>query len=105
MHHLGDIYLQSVDWVKARKAYQRIIALTPADAIARQRLMEVALKLGDRQAAITQLDELAPLCAAQDAGQELAPLLREMGLAYPKDVDVQSRLAAPASNSPCVKKP
>ncbi len=93
LHLLGDIYAQSVDWVKARKTYQRIVALTPADLAARQRLIEIAFKMGDRRAGLTYLDEMLEQMGRPGAPLDYTPLLRDLGRAFPQDMDIQSRLA------------
>ena len=57
LHLLADIYVQSVDWVKARKLYERIVTLLPDDANARRRLVDLSFKLEDNRAGLRQLDE------------------------------------------------
>jgi len=94
LHGLGDIYLQSLDWLKARKAYQRIIALQPADLEARQRLMELSFRLGERNAGLSQLDELIAQHRAQGAVAALTTLLSELTQANPQDIEIQRRAAA-----------
>jgi tetratricopeptide (TPR) repeat protein len=92
LHLLGDTYVQSVDWNKARKTYQRIVALAPADLPARQRLIEMAFKVGDRRAGLSQLDEMLNQLTTAGAPADAGPLLRELGKSFALDTDVQSRL-------------
>jgi len=93
LHLLGDIHLQSVDWAKARKAYQRIVALRPADVAARLNLIDLSFKMGERQAGLAHLDEMIRNYRGQGSTQELLSLLRDLVQTQPNDTEIRSRLA------------
>jgi tetratricopeptide (TPR) repeat protein len=93
LHLLGDISLQSVDWVRARKAYQRIVSLMPGDKAARARLVDLAFKLQDRLTAIQNTDELVKQYLAEGAADEALAFLQELSRDRSQDVEVRARLA------------
>ena len=92
LHLLADIYVQSVDWIKARKAYERVLALAPDDALARRRLIELSFKLEDRHTGLRHLDALLERYAAAGAGDETLEGLRELADACPTVIELRSQL-------------
>jgi len=93
LHLLADIYTQSVEWVKARKACQRILAVTPADTQARQQLIDLSLKLEDHSRGIQELDESLRQYHSEGADEAAVDLLRELVQSWPKVIELRSRLA------------
>jgi tetratricopeptide (TPR) repeat protein len=90
---LGDVYMQSVDWAKARRVYQRIVQLAPADNEARRYLIDLSFKLGDAAAALAQIDALVTHYRAGGSSAEALALLRDLAEARPRDAEVRRRLA------------
>jgi tetratricopeptide (TPR) repeat protein len=92
LHLLADIYVQSVDWIKARNLYERIVTLAPDDDRARRRLVDLSFKLEDNRTGLRQLDELLRQYAASGRTDEALAFLRELVESWPRAVDLRARL-------------
>jgi len=93
LHLLGDIYLQSVDWTRARRVYQRIVKLAPNDKRGRQNLADLLFKLEESQAGLTHLDALINQYRSEGAASEVLGLLHDMVQSHPQRLAIRSRLA------------
>lgn len=93
LHRLGDIYMQRVEWGKAKKVYQRIAAIAPHDTRARRHLIDLAFKLENRQVALKALDEWMHQSEAEGLDEQALEMLRELAQAYPQEMSIHAHLA------------
>jgi tetratricopeptide (TPR) repeat protein len=93
LHRIGDINTQRLDWPEAIRIYSRIKRIDPQDAKARHCLVDVYFKLGQRDAALGELDELIDVYRARRQPQALLDLLRDAVQARPDELGIRMRLA------------
>ncbi|MBW8011229.1 MAG: tetratricopeptide repeat protein [Chloroflexi bacterium] len=56
LHHMADIDLQRLDWRQAVRVYEQIRTLQPEDEIARSSLIDLNVRLGQKNQAQAELD-------------------------------------------------
>lgn len=93
LHRMGDIHVQRLDWRQAIRSYRRIARSDPEDIKARSLLVDLFFKLGQREEALKELDELIDLYQARHRPQELLSTLQEAVRARPEEVGLHMRLA------------
>ena len=93
LHRMGDIYVQRVDWHQAVKAYQRIKRVGPDDAKARYQLVDLAFKLGQRDQALRELDELIEVCKSSSERSDCLAAVEDIVRARPKELALHMRAA------------
>lgn len=93
LHRIGDIHMQRVEWTEALRVYRRIKRLDPEDERARGYLADLHLKLGQRDQALRELDELIDFCTTHRQLQKVLPVLQEFTLSEPQDLALHMRLA------------
>ncbi|MBI1800913.1 MAG: tetratricopeptide repeat protein [Chloroflexi bacterium] len=92
-HLLGEVYIQRVDWKGAAEVYRRIRELAPNDDKASLRLIDLAFKQGDDDAALRELDSLS---ARYEQTGEMAALLgvvTDLAALRPKNAALKERMA------------
>ena len=93
LHRMGDIHMQRLDWRQALRSYRRIKRSDPENTKARSCLVDLYFKLGQREEALKELDELITLYKARRQPQELLSALEETVRARPDEVGLHMRLA------------
>ena len=93
LHRIGDIHVQRLDWRQAIRSYRRIVRSDPEDTKARSLLVDLFFKLGQREEALKELDELIDLYQARRQPQELLSTLEEAVRVRPDEVGLHMRLA------------
>ncbi|MGQ9517361.1 MAG: tetratricopeptide repeat protein, partial [Anaerolineae bacterium] len=91
---LADLYVQSVDWGKAREIYRRLSALpVPEDPETCLRRIDLAFKLEEIDAGLRELDGLLERLEREGAGEEAERILRSLVEAWPAIAPLQERTA------------
>jgi tetratricopeptide (TPR) repeat protein len=93
LHRIGDIHVQRVEWREALRVYRRIKRVDPGDERARGYLADLHLKLGQRDQALRELDELIEFCNTRQQMRQVLPVLQELTLSEPQDLALHMRLA------------
>ncbi len=93
LHRLGDIESQRLDWHSATMVYKQIRRLAPEDERAMQTLVELYLKLGQDQRALTELDALLHLLMGQGKTAKARAILEELVHNYPEAIVLREKLA------------
>lgn len=93
LHRIGDIDLQRIDWEHAVAVYEQIRSLEPDDEEARLSLVDLYYRLGRREEAIQELDELLQIYYKQDRTGDLLAVLRDSVEKWPDRMSIRARLA------------
>ena len=93
LHRLADIYLQSLDWRQALKAYEQICMLSPTDEKARANMVEINYRLGQQSKAISELDNYLNYLNNQGQREKILSFLEYMVNETPGIIPVRRRLA------------
>lgn len=93
LHRIGDIDLQRIDWEHAASVYERIRSLEPDDAEARLCLVDLYYRLGRRQQAVQELDELLQIYYKRDETEDLLAVLCDAVEKWPDRIAIRARLA------------
>jgi tetratricopeptide (TPR) repeat protein len=78
LHRIGDIHTQRADWRGAISAYERIKNASPKDEKARLCLVELYHKLGKRERAIREIEELLAIYREEGKEEKILAVLEEM---------------------------
>jgi tetratricopeptide (TPR) repeat protein len=93
LHNMADIDMQRLDWRQALRVYEQLRTLGPDDEVARQNLIELNMRLGQRKQAAAELDNylsyLAGVAKDREAGAFLEKMVKDNG----KMAFVRRRLA------------
>jgi tetratricopeptide (TPR) repeat protein len=92
LHSLADIYLQSLDWRQALKAYEQICMLSPTDEKARANMVEINYRLGQQSKAIAELDNYLNYLNNQSQKEKILPFLEYLVNEAPGIIPVRRRL-------------
>jgi tetratricopeptide (TPR) repeat protein len=93
LHHIGDIYMQRVNWQQAIRAYERIKREDSEDEKARSYLIDLYYKTGQREQALHELDELIDFYKDRKQPRELLSALQDVVRSRPDELAVHMRLA------------
>ncbi len=93
LHRIGDIDLQRIEWERAVSVYERIRSLEPDDERARLALVDLYYRLGRRQQAIQELDELLQIYYTRDRIDDLLAVLGDSVEKWPDRISIRARLA------------
>ena len=93
LHRLADIYLQSLDWRQALKAYEQICMLSPTDEKARLNMVEINYRLGQQSKAIAELDNYLNYLNNQWQKEKIVGFLEYLVEEAPGIVPARRRLA------------
>jgi tetratricopeptide (TPR) repeat protein len=93
LHRMGDIYNQRVDWARATKAYEAIVAVAADDERAQLALIDLYYKQGRNDKALQSLDTLLGLYQSAGKAQKVLAVLREAVNARPEEMGLRARLA------------
>jgi tetratricopeptide (TPR) repeat protein len=94
LHSMGDIYNQRVDWARATKAYESIVAADPDDERAQLALVDLYYKQGQNDRALKALDTLLGIYQRTGKTQKILAVLREAVQTRPEEMGLRARLAA-----------
>ncbi len=94
MHKVADIDMQRLDLRSASKTYEQIKSLHPNDTLARQILIDINYRLSNPLSAITELDGLLQIYAANRDGKNILKTLQKLVKERPDDEAIRSRIAA-----------
>jgi tetratricopeptide (TPR) repeat protein len=93
LHHIGDIYMQRVNWRQAIRAYERIKRVDGDDEKARAYLIDLYFKTDQRDLALRELDELIEFYTERQQPHELLSALQEVVHSRPDELALHLRLA------------
>ena len=93
LHRIGDIYMQRVDWRQAIRAYQRIKRVDDEDESARSYLVDLYFNTGQRDQALSELDELIEFYKARRQPRKLLSVLQAAVRSRPDELELHKRLA------------
>ncbi len=94
LHRMGDIYNQRVDWARATKAYETIVATAADDERAQLALIDLYYKQGRNDKALQSLDTLLGLYQSAGKAHKVLAVLREAVNARPEEMGLRARLAS-----------
>jgi len=83
LQRMADIDLQRLDWKQAIRVYEQLRTLAPEDASARQQLIELNLRMGQQDKALSELDNYITYLESQRKNDLIVPFLE--GLAQEHD--------------------
>lgn len=93
-HRMGDIYNQRVDWARATKAYESIVAVAPNDERAQLALVDLYFKQGQNDNALQAVDTLLGIYQKVGKTQMILTVLQEAVQTRPEEMGLRARLAA-----------
>lgn len=93
LHRIGDIYVQRVNWRQAIKAYQRIKRVDGEDEKARSYLVDLYFKIGERDQALHELDELLEFHKTRQEARKTLSVLQDAVRSRPEELGLHMRLA------------
>ncbi len=103
LHRMGDIYNQRVDWARATKAYESIVAADPDDERAQLALVDLYYKRGQNDRALQALDTLLGIYQRTGKTQKILAVLREAVQTRPEEMGLRARLAAAYARQGTIK--
>lgn len=103
LHRMGDIYNQRVDWARATKAYESIVATDPDDERAQLALVDLYYKQGQNDRALQALDTLLGIYQRTGKTQKILAVLREAVQTRPEEMGLRARLAAAYARQGTIK--
>lgn len=93
LHRIGDINIQRVDWRQAIRVYQRIKHIEPEDEKARALLVDLSFKTGQRDQAMSEVDNLIEFYQTGRQPQKLVAAMQMIIATRPQDVALHMRMA------------
>ena len=94
MHKVVDIDMRRLDMRSAAKTSEQIKQLHPTDIKARELLVDINYRLGNVVSAVTELDGLLQIYAANRNGKAILQTLQKLVKDRPDDEAIRSRIAA-----------
>lgn len=93
LNRIADIYMQSLDWRQALQVYKQISNLEPNDNNARQLTIDLYLRLGQVESAITELDDYLSYMIKSGQQDDAIYVLEELVESNPGQTKLRRRLA------------
>jgi tetratricopeptide (TPR) repeat protein len=93
LHALGDMDVQRLDWQRALRAYEEILALDSADEKAWLAVVDLHFRLRQSREAIQALDEYLKHCIRSGKLERVLSTLEELVRSQPDEADLRQRLA------------
>lgn len=93
LHHIGDIYLQRVDWASAAEVYTQLVKIAPDDDRALLALVDLNYKLGHTEKALVVLDRVMALYVKQNKQDKMLEFLQDITQLRPHELSLHERLA------------
>ena len=93
LHRLADIYLQSLDWRQALRAYEQICTIKPDDERARTGIVEINFRMGQEAKGLAELDNYLAILNKQGMRDKGIEFLNNLLSDAPGKVALRSRLA------------
>jgi tetratricopeptide (TPR) repeat protein len=93
LQQMGDIDLSRLDWRRALRSFEQIVALDPSNVKASQSAIDLNLRLGQEEQAAKGLDRHLELLVTGGRSQEALSLLEEMAREHPGKQALHARLA------------
>jgi tetratricopeptide (TPR) repeat protein len=78
LHRMADIDLQRLDWRQALRVYEQIRSLTPDDEFVRKQLIDLNLRMGHEDKAMSELDNYIGHLESQRKGEAALPFLEDL---------------------------
>ncbi len=94
LQRMADIDMQRLDWKQAVRVYEQIRTLRPDDHGARRQLLELYMRLGQQQQAITELDSFLTYLESSHRSEEAIPFLEDLVKEHPEQPLYRRTLAA-----------
>ena len=94
LQRMADIDLQRLDWKQAVRVYEQIRTLRPDDEGARRQLMELYMRMGQEQQAITELDSYLTYLDSSHRRDLAVPFLESLVKEHPEIALYRRALAA-----------
>jgi tetratricopeptide (TPR) repeat protein len=93
LHRMADIDVQRLDWRQALRVYEQIRTLRPDDEPARKQLVELNLRLGQPEQAVTELDAFTSYLEGAGRGAEALTFVEHLVAEQGEQVILRRALA------------
>jgi tetratricopeptide (TPR) repeat protein len=93
LHQIADIDIQSLDWRQALRVFDRICSIKPDDIKACSNLVDLNLRLGQRDQALKELDKFIIYLSKDKRNDEVIEFLEKLVVERPQQAGIQNRLA------------
>ncbi|MBN2500008.1 MAG: tetratricopeptide repeat protein [Anaerolineales bacterium] len=93
LHRMADIDLQRLDWRQAMRVYDQLRTLEPEDEVARTKLIDLSMRLGQDNKAINELDNYLSHLESQAKEQQSLDYLNKLVDEFPEYLFARRRLA------------
>jgi len=93
LHRIADIDQQRLDWRQAIRIYEQIRTLEPEDSKARFQLVELNFRLGQANAALTELDGFTTMLENSGKRQKAVEFVEEIIRERPDKLEIRKRLS------------
>lgn len=94
LQRMADIDMQRLDWKQAVRVYEQIRTLRPDDQGARRQLLELYMRMGQEQQAITELDSFLTYLDSSHHNELAVPFLEDLVKEHPEVILYRRALAA-----------
>jgi tetratricopeptide (TPR) repeat protein len=93
MHRIADIDVQSLNWRRALSIYQQICAIQYDNIDANRKLIDLNFRLGERNQAITALENFIKILRGEGRHAEILTFLENLAEDWPDQIILKSYLA------------
>jgi tetratricopeptide (TPR) repeat protein len=78
LHLIADIDMQSLNWRKALQLFEQIRRITPDDDSARYRLIDLNMRLGQKEQAVSELDNYLAYLERNNKTRQAVAFLKKL---------------------------
>jgi tetratricopeptide (TPR) repeat protein len=89
---IADIDMQRLDWRQALRIFEQLRSLQPEDAASRMQIININLRLGQKSAALKEIDDYVKTLEEMQKTKEVVNFLNELIKEYPEQTDIRKRL-------------
>ena len=89
---IADIDMQRLDWRQALRIFEQLRSLQPEDSASRMQIININLRLGQKSAALKEIDDYVKTLEEMQKTKEVVNFLNELIKEYPEQTDIRKRL-------------
>ncbi len=89
---IADIDMQRLDWRQALRIFEQLRSLQPEDSASRMQIININLRLGQKSAALKEIDDYVKTLEEMQKTKEVVVFLNELIKEYPEQTDIRKRL-------------
>lgn len=89
---IADIDMQRLDWRQALRIFEQLRSLQPEDVSSRLQIININLRLGQKSAALKEIDDYVKTLEEMQKTKEVVSFLNELIKEYPDQTDIRKRL-------------